>query len=629
MKLKLLLVICFMLAAFAGAVSAGQMCTTITLASDASTESCGYNETEPSISDPLNEIYYGCQGYWGNSTLAEANAMWYDASALGEGAAWISSAATTEGSTDDQWRLFKKEFNIPAGAIITSAQISYTSDNAVEVVLNGYTAGTTGYVFGPAPDPRPQIFTGLYNAQLAPSPGINTLKFILRNWADTNANPTGLLYKAVIEYCMSTVNGTDSDGDGYFAEIDDCNDLNDSIHPGAEDAACDGIDNNCDGTEDEDYASTATECGIGACANTGLTGCVHGEVVDSCLPKTTAANDSVCNGLDDDCSGIADEDYVALPTACGIGACAASGTTACINGTVVDSCIAGTPANETCNGLDDDCNALVDDGLTAPLANKQKGVCAGSIKACAGAEGWIEPNYSSLPYYEAVETRCDTLDNDCDRRVDENGVCEYHCASPKTDTEYTALGAKTHRWVFNGTQWVTIKPKGRGPKFTPSLAMTHNCGCEQILTFLHENLPEEYGEMKGHWKFGCTQGDIYEFMRLAHKKDSFAAKESSYFNGSTDASAVIGSGPIAFTWSPITHKVIGGYYTLKVPAYNGTSYYNVVTGGSVVGKTVTLAFESANAGSQNITFSGTLSRNVLKGQVDGLHYLNATGTGRH
>ena len=98
---------------------------------------------------------------------------------------------------------------------------------------------------------------------------------------------------------------------------------------GRDDATCDGIDDDCSGAVDEDYVALSTACGVGACAATGSTSCVSGSVVDSCVPGAPAADDSLCNGIDDDCSGAVDEDYVPLPTACGVGACAATGNTSC------------------------------------------------------------------------------------------------------------------------------------------------------------------------------------------------------------------------------------------------------------------------------------------------------------
>jgi hypothetical protein len=74
------------------------------------------------------------------------------------------------------------------------------------------------------------------------------------------------------------------------------------------DPSCDGVDDDCDGSFDEDFVSTATNCGVGACAATGSTSCVSGGVVDSCAPGAPAADDATCNAMDDDCDGSVDED---------------------------------------------------------------------------------------------------------------------------------------------------------------------------------------------------------------------------------------------------------------------------------------------------------------------------------
>jgi hypothetical protein len=82
----------------------------------------------------------------------------------------------------------------------------------------------------------------------------------------------------------------------------------------------------------------ATSCGVGACASTGVTSCSGGSVQNSCAPGTPAANDTTCNGIDDDCNGQNDEDYVSLPTSCEVGGCSAVGSTSCVAASVIDSC---------------------------------------------------------------------------------------------------------------------------------------------------------------------------------------------------------------------------------------------------------------------------------------------------
>lgn len=83
-------------------------------------------------------------------------------------------------------------------------------------------------------------------------------------------------------------------------------------------------------------------------------------VTSACIPS--APEDANCNFVDEDCDGTRDEDYVNTTTFCGIGACAAEGTRSCSNGSEQDSCVAGTPApdDSSCNGIDDNCDGVVD-----------------------------------------------------------------------------------------------------------------------------------------------------------------------------------------------------------------------------------------------------------------------------
>jgi Putative metal-binding motif len=196
--------------------------------------------------------------------------------------------------------------------------------------------------------------------------------------------------------------------------------------PANDDDTCDAVDDDCDGDIDEDYPVRASSCAAGACAATGTISCSDGKVVDSCSAKApVSSDDSSCNNVDEDCDGKVDEDYRSTATSCGVGACSSTGSTSCSKGKVVNSC---KPANRpsdndtSCNNVDDDCNGKVDDGFVSRATQCGQGVCAasgtltcvsGSTKdSCAAGAPNSGTDDAFLPG--------NGLDDDCDGSVDED-----------------------------------------------------------------------------------------------------------------------------------------------------------------------------------------------------------------
>jgi hypothetical protein len=89
----------------------------------------------------------------------------------------------------------------------------------------------------------------------------------------------------------------------------DCNDQIAAIHPGAAET-CDGMDDDCDGAVDEGAPAGGAACTIpgllGVCAE-GETSCASGPM--TCAQVHTPSED-VCDGQDNDCDGTVDENLV-------------------------------------------------------------------------------------------------------------------------------------------------------------------------------------------------------------------------------------------------------------------------------------------------------------------------------
>ncbi len=190
------------------------------------------------------------------------------------------------------------------------------------------------------------------------------------------------------------------------------------VRPAGE--TCNGRDDNCNGVTDEGIIEA---CTINSCAGVRVciadAGTFDGGQYSACLPLNSTAE--TCNGVDDNCNGVVDEGIVET---CVVFGC--PGTRSCIAGGAgtFSACSPTTVTPETCNNVDDNCNGVVDEGLsracyTGPAGTRGVGRCADGVEACsAGVWGPACPG-QRIP---TAEVCGNGIDEDCNGPA--NDVCD-------------------------------------------------------------------------------------------------------------------------------------------------------------------------------------------------------------
>ena len=228
-------------------------------------------------------------------------------------------------------------------------------------------------------------------------------------------------------------------------------------------------------------------CVAGMCKFTCQTGFFDADKDPSNGCECTKTNNGVeiCDGLDNDCNGAVDDAFDFMGDVKNCGACNHQcafpfASASCVSGVCTQGaclpnfydrdptvpgcetqCIKTNGGVETCDGLDNDCDGIVDDNLGAPTVTcLSKGVCAGTQPTCSGQNGWV-CNYPST--YEAIEDTkfgCDTLDNDCNGQTDEPFQIGKSCIFGSGPCAGTGSWVCDNSMAGNHRCMGTMKPPG-------------------------------------------------------------------------------------------------------------------------------------------------------------------------
>ncbi len=231
------------------------------------------------------------------------------------------------------------------------------------------------------------------------------------------------------------------------------------------------------------FRTRCPSCVAGKCQFTCQTGFfdADNDPSNGCECSKTNGGIEICDGIDNDCNGTVDDGFDLMSDVNNCGALQSpvrvpvrdgqlrerrvpAGAPACRTSTTATrtcpaarpQCIKTNGGVEICDGLDNDCDGVVDDNLRRGHHHlpARRASALASQPACSGSTGWV-CNYP-VDLRAASRTRkfgCDGLDNDCNGQTTSRSRSARPASSAAAPAPGPEAGSATTRWPATTAAW--------------------------------------------------------------------------------------------------------------------------------------------------------------------------------
>lgn len=273
---------------------------------------------------------------------------------------------------------------------------------------------------------------------------------------------------------------------GYVADNTDCDDNSNRVFPGA-DEYCDNLDNDCDGTTDEDDAIDAITWY--ADSDNDTFGDPNSSDIDCTQPSGYIADNTdcddtssttfpgateYCDGHDDNCDGTIDEDSAVdttiwytdndndsygVPTPA-VNACDQPSGYASVDTDCDDSDSSANPgATETCDGVDNDCDGTADSTSVCPCDVEYNGDSTHPYMFCSNTKSWSAAgSYCQAYNYELVSVTTNAENVWVDNTADSFSTDKWWAGFTDQNSEGSWVWANGETTGY--TNWNSNEPNG-------------------------------------------------------------------------------------------------------------------------------------------------------------------------